>query len=242
MKEYVMKTVYAILVMLFVICFTSLAPAAPSAPGITLQVIGRQVSLAWNSVPGAAGYELLYADYPDPAAIYSIDLGLQTALSVTLPVGSSFYVAVKAYDSSGTSDYSNIEHFVIGSTTPPPAPANTVDVPGTWSVTTSINGCPQSETGTLTVNYTNGVMSASYFSANGLEADCSFSGPWSCGGSPYAASSSQMDETELLKALNVLLSVCEYATYANSVTIDSPDKVLTSGSYMGVDFTQVFSR
>lgn len=237
-----MKIFNSILVLFIVFCFSSLSLAAPPAPGLTVQTSGQQVSLTWNSVAGAAGYELLYADYPNPAAIYSLDLGLQTAFSVSLPVGSAFYVAVKAYDSSSASDFSNIEYFVIGSTTPPPAAANTVDVPGTWSVTTAISGCSQPETGTLTVNYTNGVMSASYSSANGLEADCSFSGPWSCGGSPYAASSSQMDETEMLKALNVLLSVCDYATYANSVTIDSPNQVQTSGSYMGIGFTQVFSK
>jgi len=40
-------------------------------------------------------------------------MGTQRSISVNLPVGAAYYVAVKSYDSIGSSDYSNIEYFVI---------------------------------------------------------------------------------------------------------------------------------
>jgi len=87
----------------------------PSAPTLTVATSDANVTLAWNTVPNATGYTLYYAPspYTGPDSIGSIDMGNQAAISVDLWKGASFFVAAKAYNSVGSSDYSNIGHFVI---------------------------------------------------------------------------------------------------------------------------------
>ncbi|MDQ1335222.1 MAG: hypothetical protein QG552_2172 [Thermodesulfobacteriota bacterium] len=84
-------------------------------PTLELTVDETTVALSWNTVPNATGYTLYYAPapYTGPDSIQGIDMGNQTGMSVHLWNGASFFVAVKAYDSVGSSDYSNIEHFYI---------------------------------------------------------------------------------------------------------------------------------
>jgi formylglycine-generating enzyme required for sulfatase activity len=84
-----------------------------SAPTLTVATSGTTVTLSWNPVYNADGYILYYAPYPDVSYINSIDMGSQTGGSFVLWDGAAFYVAVKSYNSSSYSDYSNIEHFVI---------------------------------------------------------------------------------------------------------------------------------
>lgn len=43
----------------------------------------------------------------------SADMGTAKNLSLTLPSGSAFYVAVKANNSGGASDFSNIGYFIV---------------------------------------------------------------------------------------------------------------------------------
>lgn len=82
--------------------------ALPSAPTLTVSKSGQLVNLKWTSSSGATGYNLYYADFYNPVAIGSIDMGTATQFSVILPNDSSFYVAVKAYDGTGESDFSNL--------------------------------------------------------------------------------------------------------------------------------------
>ncbi len=89
------------------------SPAPLDKPNIQLNVNDLQVTAGWQAVNGADGYRLYYAPYPNAEQIYHIDLGTQTNLSVTLWPGAAFYVAVKAYNSQGETDYSNIEHFTL---------------------------------------------------------------------------------------------------------------------------------
>ena len=81
---------------------------APSAPAISGQVDEGTLSLWWKSVPGALDYRLFYAPYPEAAPIHFLDLGNATRFSCNLPRGASYYAAVKARNSAGYSDYSNI--------------------------------------------------------------------------------------------------------------------------------------
>jgi len=86
-----------------------------TSPILSVQTYQSTVSLGWTSVPGAAGYTLSYAPYPYPGpdSIKHIDMGSKTTAAFNLWVGAAYYVAVRAYDSSGSGGYSNIEQFTI---------------------------------------------------------------------------------------------------------------------------------
>jgi len=92
-----------------------IAVAPPVAPTLTMSVYGTMVVASWSSVPGAVGYTLSYAPYPytGPSSISSIDMGTQRVLLVNLWPGAAFYVAVQAYNSAGSSGYSNIMYFIL---------------------------------------------------------------------------------------------------------------------------------
>ncbi|MFO7985906.1 MAG: DUF1565 domain-containing protein [Desulfatiglandaceae bacterium] len=89
--------------------------AVPDASTLTVAVSGTTVTISWTRVSGATGYRLNYAPspYTGPDTIRSIDMGNQIEVSFDLWKGASFYVAATAYNSVGSSGYSNIEHFVI---------------------------------------------------------------------------------------------------------------------------------
>ena len=90
---------------------------ALEAPTLTVSTAGTTLSLSWTSVAGATGYTLSYAPapYTGPDTIGSIPMGTQTSWSATLWEGAAYFVAVQAYDSVGSSVYSNIEYFAIDS-------------------------------------------------------------------------------------------------------------------------------
>ena len=100
----------------------SVSYAAPQQPGIVATVEGTKVTAFWNPVIGAANYTLYYAPYPALTPIGSMSMGGGTDITVDLPVGSSYAVAVKANGASGSSGYSNIAFFTVK--TPNPADAN----------------------------------------------------------------------------------------------------------------------
>lgn len=90
--------------------------SALAAPTLTVTTSGTTVSLSWTSVAGATGYTLYYAPYPKADPIGNIPMGNKTSMSASLSDGAAFYVALQAYDSVESSGYSNIEHFIISST------------------------------------------------------------------------------------------------------------------------------
>ncbi|MCK5888689.1 MAG: hypothetical protein KAG19_01970, partial [Methylococcales bacterium] len=96
--------------------------AAPQQPGVVVTVEGTKVTAFWNPVIGASSYTLFYAPRPSLSPISSMPMGGETDISVDLPVGASFAVAVKASGAGGESGYSNIEFFDVK--TPNPADAN----------------------------------------------------------------------------------------------------------------------
>jgi hypothetical protein len=87
----------------------------PSPPKLTFSVDGLNVSANWTASPGADGYTLLAAPYPFTGmeSIISIDMGKQRAVSVTMWAGAAFYIAVQSRNIHGSSDYSNIECFIL---------------------------------------------------------------------------------------------------------------------------------
>ena len=89
--------------------------SALAAPTLTVSTAGTTVSLSWTSIAGATGYTLYYAPHPytGPDSIGNIIMGTQTSISASLSDGAAFYVAVEAYDSVESSEYSNIELFTV---------------------------------------------------------------------------------------------------------------------------------
>ncbi len=89
----------------------------PRPPKLTYSVDGLNVTANWTASPGADGYTLLAAPYPFTGmeSIISIDMGNQTAVSVTLWAGAAFYIAAQSRNTHGSSDYSNIEWFILAS-------------------------------------------------------------------------------------------------------------------------------
>lgn len=87
--------------------------AAPQEPGVTITVEGTKVTAFWNPVIGASEYTLFYAPVDTYNPINSIPMEGKLDLTVDLPVGTSYAVAIKAKDASGESDYSNITSFTV---------------------------------------------------------------------------------------------------------------------------------
>lgn len=111
-----MKANFKIFLAVFFLGFSGLTNAQVLEPPVIAVTQERtDVTVAWEPVSGAQGYGLLYAPYPyaGPGSIQTIDLGGKTAFSATLWDGATFYVAVTAYNESGTSDFSNIELFFL---------------------------------------------------------------------------------------------------------------------------------
>jgi len=89
--------------------------STPTAPTLAVTTSGTTVTISWNTIVGATGYILFWAPYPytGPETIASADMGIQTGISVNLWTEAAFYVAVQAYNSAGSSGYSNIEYFIV---------------------------------------------------------------------------------------------------------------------------------
>lgn len=96
----------------------------PQEPGLVITVEGTNVTAFWNPVIDATGYTLYFAPYPSLTPIGSVDMGSETDVTVDLPVGSSFAVAIKAKNNNSESNFSNIEHFVVNSPNPADADAS----------------------------------------------------------------------------------------------------------------------
>lgn len=93
-------------------------PLRPTPPMFFLTVIGTTVTASWSTVANADGYRLYYAPSADTTQliIYGpLEMDKQTSISFSpppLPNG-SYYAAVKAYNGSGESDFSNSGFFTV---------------------------------------------------------------------------------------------------------------------------------
>ena len=89
----------------------------PVPPHMQLSVSGLTVTVSWNQVPDATKYILFYAP-PDISYIGSADMDQRTTFSKELWPGAAFYVAIKACNIAGCSDFSNIEYFELAGEPP----------------------------------------------------------------------------------------------------------------------------
>jgi alpha-tubulin suppressor-like RCC1 family protein len=94
-----------------VIGLGNLAPAL-SRPDVTFTNLGTEVIFQWSATAGAEGYILFYAPFPI-TYIGGVDMGIAQSLSVSLPSGLDVFVAVRAYNGEGNSDYSNIVEVLV---------------------------------------------------------------------------------------------------------------------------------
>jgi len=94
-----------------------LANTLPDAPQLEVTIDGHHAQASWTT--GAQGYIFSYAPYSDPISevtlnhITALDLGTQTTIAGDLASGTALYVAVQAYNCSGTSPYSNLGIVII---------------------------------------------------------------------------------------------------------------------------------
>jgi len=105
---------------LILLCL-SIPAFALDAPVLITSTSGLSLSLSWTAIPGATGYTLHYAPspYTGSDSIVQASMGTHTFASYTLLNGASYYVAIKANNSSELSGYSNIEMFTIVNYFPP---------------------------------------------------------------------------------------------------------------------------
>jgi len=89
------------------------ATEIPSAPQLTLQITGQQITAHWRPIKQVTGYRLNYAPYPKAEPIISIEMNQNIQFSATLKTGSAFYVAISNYKNNCLSPFSNIEFFTL---------------------------------------------------------------------------------------------------------------------------------
>ena len=85
------------------------------APPLASNIDGHRVTLAWKAISGADGYYLFYAPYPFRGVdtIQNADMQGTTTISADVPSHFAYFVAIKAYNTAGSSDFSNIELIVV---------------------------------------------------------------------------------------------------------------------------------
>ncbi len=93
---------------------TELLP--PEAPVLTYEMSGNVLSLSWTAVAYADTYLLSYAPspYEGEETINTINMLQNTSAQYSLPSGTSFFIAVQAYNNKGLSPYSIIVEVSAG--------------------------------------------------------------------------------------------------------------------------------
>jgi hypothetical protein len=104
-------------------------------PIISLTVDGNFVTVSWDAVPGAEGYDVYYAPYPDASPIRSYGVGNRTQVSAHAPPGSAYYIGVMAYGGGERSAISNI--LIFDPNRGPIIAGGAADIIGSWSPTAS---------------------------------------------------------------------------------------------------------
>lgn len=86
---------------------------APKPPELKYTLNGKELSITWNSISNATGYTVFFAPFPSAEPVFSIDAGVNTTLTGSLPGGTALYIAVQAKNPAGTSLPSNVETIAI---------------------------------------------------------------------------------------------------------------------------------
>jgi len=84
--------------------------AIPSAPILSSDTDGIQLSLNWSAVSSASGYKLYYAPspYTGPESVEILELGNTTSIGGTLWADAAFFIGITAYDADGEGEISNV--------------------------------------------------------------------------------------------------------------------------------------
>ena len=84
--------------------------AIPSAPILSSDTDGIQLSLNWSAVSSASGYKLYYAPspYTGPESVEILELGNTTSIGSTLWADAAFFIGITAYDADGEGEISNV--------------------------------------------------------------------------------------------------------------------------------------
>jgi hypothetical protein len=109
------KSVFVLILFLFMVSLSSLVMAVPSPPVLSVIVAETKVTVFWSAIQGATGYFLSYAPspYTGPGSIVTVDVGLTNTLSAVLSPGAAYFTAIQDRDSTGLSVFSNIEEVKI---------------------------------------------------------------------------------------------------------------------------------
>jgi hypothetical protein len=109
----------------------------PRIPGNVAVIPGNgRLSLAWEAAAGASSYEVYVNTTPEPPALPDRTTTEPNTVIDGLVNGDFYYIWIKAQNSNGSSDYSNIE---VGQpqppTEPPAAPGQSELIPGSGELT-----------------------------------------------------------------------------------------------------------
>ncbi len=93
-----MKRSLCLIILALTLFSPGMALSQPSAPALTVDASGLDVTMSWPSVAGSDGYRLFYAPLPyaGPSTIGQADAGNITSGTVTLWYGASFVIALQA--------------------------------------------------------------------------------------------------------------------------------------------------
>jgi len=110
-----MKHYLSLIFSLALVVISSQVTAQLSAPLLALSTNAETISLNWTEVGDTERYQLFYAPYPyqGPDTIKQVDMGSLTSFTTDLWDGAAYYVAIKAYNETQISGYSNIEYFIL---------------------------------------------------------------------------------------------------------------------------------
>lgn len=89
------------------------ASDTPAGPVIAVAANGGDVTMSFNPVKEATGYQLYYAPYPSMSPVGVLDIGGATDLSTTPESGAGFYLMVRSYNGVCVGGISNVEYFEI---------------------------------------------------------------------------------------------------------------------------------
>ncbi|MCP4682123.1 MAG: serine protease [Desulfobacterales bacterium] len=89
------------------------ASGIPAGPDIDVNVNGNKVSLSFDPVQGATGYQLYYAPYPAATPVGVIDVGNTTSMSGEFKDGEAYYLLVRSYNGVCVGGVSTVVYFEI---------------------------------------------------------------------------------------------------------------------------------
>jgi hypothetical protein len=136
------------------------APAAPSTP--TVSPGDTQLTVTWTAVEGATAYEVYYGTSSDSgsASKYGTDVTSGTSTTITgLTNGTTYYLWVRAKNSTGTSGFSPQGSGALQSSTETPLPIPTDPTTGTHTITYEVTetGASVSQIKISTTSAKNGI-------------------------------------------------------------------------------------